>query len=171
MTNDTESQNKSPYYLDWIDLINYKHENYECPTCGGKLIPIRYGYFRPDPKEVGDKYVMGGCCVSSGSPTDYCNKCEKRINMGLYGIDITDEDFRLLAYTQAKIVWLTEYIENNPTKNITEIGHEINKKLAIDKKEFKTFIEKLEKIGHIKIEKNQIKLNKEYKKFHNVIIS
>jgi len=171
MIKDTKSQNNSPYYMDWINLINYKHKDYECPTCGGKLIPIKYGYFEPKEGEVGVKYRLGGCIVRNDSPTDYCTKCEKEINMGTYGIDITCENIELLGYTQEKIVWLTEYIENNPTKNITEIGHEINKKFAIDKKEFTMFIEKLEKIGHLKIEENQIKLNRDYKKFHNLFIS
>ena len=167
-TKDTENQNKSTYYMEWIDLINYKHKKYECPECGGKLIPIKYGYFPINHEEVGIKYLPGGCCVSNDSSTDYCTECQKEINMGTYGIDITQDNITLFSYTQENIICLTEQIEEAPTKTIAKIRNQMNKKLGVNKEEFTKFTEKLEEIGHIKIEKNQIKLINKNKQFHNI---
>lgn len=160
-TKDRNSQNKSIYYMDWINTIKFKHEEYACPECGGKLIPIKYGLMpitEENEKKIGNNYVLGGCCVSIDSPTDYCKKCEKAVIMGIYRIEIEQENHELYIYTREKIIWITEILENTSEKSVNELEKEIYEKFCIDKREFEKFLEKLEDIKHIKKEGQKIKL-------------
>lgn len=171
-TNNHVHQNDSPYYLDWINLINYKHAEYVCPNCGGKLIPIKYGLIpinEENESEIGEEYVLGGCCVNFDSPTDYCKHCQKEIHMGTYGIDISKEDYDLYLYTHRNIEWLTNYLEKHPEKTIKQIEKESNKCLSLNHEEYVAFIEKLENINFIEKDNNHLILVEGYKKFHNAI--
>ena len=149
------------YYMDWIDLIKSRHDPDVCPECGKKLIPIIYGYPAPemlDSEKNGVEYILGGCCVSVDSPTHYCKHCEKNVYMEEYGIEIAKDDPELYHYCQRKIMMLSRTIEEN-TPTIAQL-----KKVAyhngIFKDEFMALIEKLEDIGHIKREKNILKVLK-----------
>ncbi|MDO5825281.1 MAG: hypothetical protein Q4Q22_02785, partial [Methanosphaera sp.] len=164
---DTESQKNSKFYLDWIDTIDYKHIKNKCPECGGSLIPIIYGYgLLPRDKE----FYPGGCCVGDDSPTDYCRKCNKEVNMGVYGIDLNDEDYSLYSYTRDIIIWFTKYLENYPDKTIKQLEKESYKMFSLDKTEFMEFIKRLKEIGYITIDKNRIKIVDGYKDFHTLFV-
>ncbi|MBE6513354.1 MAG: tetratricopeptide repeat protein, partial [Methanobrevibacter olleyae] len=79
-SDDIESQNESSYYMDWISLINFKHEKCICPECHGKLMPIKYGLII----ETIDSDFSSNQCYASEKinilkyrPTDYCPECKK----------------------------------------------------------------------------------------------
>ena len=159
-TDKTKKLHECKYYMNWINLINFKYQSDNCPTCGKELIPILYGYPAPETMEKADKgeIMLGGCCVSYDDPTHYCKHCEKRINLNL-AIDITEDDPELAAYTRWNIYWINGYIKQHPHNNIQEIEKEAQKN-GIDKQEYTKFIEKLEEIKHIKKEKNTLKHTK-----------
>lgn len=154
-----EKLDESPYYMEWIELINYKYESDNCPYCGKDLIPIIFGY--PDPEAIKKseegEIILGGCCVSEDDPTHYCKYCKKEINMGLYNINITNDDLDLSTYARRKIYWITEYIQENPDNSIKTVKKEAQR-IGMNSQEFNKFIEKLEEIKHIKREKNTLKI-------------
>ena len=56
-------------------------ENPKCPKCGGEnTVPICYGLpmYETYEKEQKGELVLGGCCVSSDSPSWYCKDCKNR---------------------------------------------------------------------------------------------
>lgn len=158
-TDETKRLHTCKYYMNWINLINYKYQSDNCPTCGKELIPIIYGYPAPETMKKADKgeIMLGGCCVSYDDPTHYCKQCKKRINLNL-AIDITEDDPELAAYTRWNIYWINGYIKQHPHNTIQEIEKEAQKN-GIDKQEIAKFIEKLEEIKHIIREKNTLKIN------------
>ena len=165
---DKESQNASKFYLDWIDAICYRYNENKCPTCGGKLIPITYGYVQVNLDD--EDLYLGGCCVSDDSPTDYCKNCQKEINMGVYGIILSDEDYDIYSYARDKIIWLTKYLERYPKKTIKQLQKEAYMMFGLDKKEFTTFIEKLEEIEYVTVDKNHVKIADGYDEFHTLFV-
>lgn len=167
ITDDVKSQKESPYYMDWIDLINFKHEKHVCPKCGNKLIPIIYGLVAFDEEErskIGKEYVLGGCMVSEDSPHDYCTHCKKAVYMGVYDIDIISEDSDLARYTGGQIKYIRRLIEENPLKSIEDIKKQSYMDLSMDANEFAKFIEKLEEIGFIKKDSDKLKVIKKHHK-------
>lgn len=148
-----------PYYMDWIDLINYKYESDRCPTCKKELTPILYGYPAPETMERADKgeIILGGCCVSFDSPTHFCKHCKKHVHMETYGIDVTNDDIDLASYTRRHIHWISGYIKEHPDNTIAKMEREALT-MGLDHDELVRFIEKLEEIGHIKREDNSLKL-------------
>ena len=50
-----------------------------CPACGGKLLPIAYGYPGPDLMEAAEKgeVIIGGCEVEEDNPNWQCADCGK----------------------------------------------------------------------------------------------
>lgn len=164
---DKESQDNNKFYMDWISAIMFRHNENKCPTCGGQLIPITYGYGLHNPNH---DFYPGGCCVSHNSPTDFCKNCQKEINMGLYGIIISDEDYSLYSYARDNIIWLTKYLERYPKKTIKQLQKEEYEMFGLDKAEFIKFIEKLEEIEYITVDKNHIKVVEGYKEFHTLFV-
>ena len=90
--------------------------------------------------------------------------------MGVYGIDLNDEDYSLYSYTRDIIIWFTKYLENYPDKTIKQLEMESYKMFGLDKTEFLKFIKRLEEIGYITIDKNRIKIVDGYKDFHTLSV-
>jgi tetratricopeptide (TPR) repeat protein len=164
---DKESQNKCKLYLDWIDVIQYKHKTNKCPTCGGQLTPITYGY---PPINYDEDVYLGGCCISDDSPTDYCRKCKKEINMGIYGIVISTQDYSSYSYARNNIIWLTKYLERYPKKTIKQLQKESYKMFGLDDVEFTKFIDKLREIEYLTMDGNHIKIIEGYDDFHTLFV-
>lgn len=171
-SDDIESQNESSYYMDWISLINFKHEKCICPECHGKLIPIKYGLII----ETQDSEFSSNQCYASEKintlkyrPTDYCPECKKEIYMGLCGIDLKEDNFKLADYTKDIIVWTVEYLEEYPVSSIDSMQKYAYKEFAINNREFKAYIDKLVEIEFLVKEKNQLKLCDDYSNFKNTI--
>ena len=160
-TGNSEKLHESPYYMNWIDLINHKYESYACPDCGNDMIEILYGYPAPEAMARAEKgeIKLGGCIVSDDSPTHYCKHCKKYVNMGTYMIDITSDNPELSYYARGNIRWITKQLMTYPKNSIKHLEKEASK-IGMDSKELMKFIEKLEEIGHIKIEKNNVQLVK-----------
>ena len=51
-----------------------------CPTCGGRVLPIAYGYPGPETREAEERgeLVLGGCTVDPGLPTAVCTGCRRQ---------------------------------------------------------------------------------------------
>lgn len=157
-TRDKESQKGCKYYMDWINLIEDRRDPQICPECGSKLIPIIYGLpvsGMINSEKNGEEYVLGGCCVSNDSPTDYCKSCQKSIFMEAYGIEITKDDPELYVYCQNKIRDISGIIEKHPQKSIAELKQELLTN-GIGPEEFEALLEKLEEIGHIEMNDNHL---------------
>lgn len=52
-----------------------------CPDCGGKVLPIAYGYPGPEMWEAEQRgeIVLGGCTVDPGLPTSVCTGCRRQL--------------------------------------------------------------------------------------------
>ena len=50
-----------------------------CPECGGKFLPIIYGYPGPKMIEAAEKgeVLLGGCVVEEANPNWRCTDCGK----------------------------------------------------------------------------------------------
>ena len=55
--------------------------NRSCPACGGPTKPIVYGLPGPELERRArlGHVVLGGCCVSSLSPTHFCPACRREL--------------------------------------------------------------------------------------------
>jgi len=53
----------------------------KCPHCGSiSTLPFAYGLISDEVHQENakeEKYVSGGCVISSTSPSDYCKDCNK----------------------------------------------------------------------------------------------
>lgn len=60
------------------------HREPECPTCGGRALPILYGFPSGamfDAERRGG-IVLGGCRVTADAPTHECRACASRWQAG-----------------------------------------------------------------------------------------
>jgi len=51
-----------------------------CPDCGGRLLPIEYGYPGPSMMDTYDRgeIALGGCVVTDRDPDLQCYGCQQR---------------------------------------------------------------------------------------------
>ena len=157
--------------MDWIKLINHKHEECICPECGSKLIPIKYGVIMANDLgfRKGKYYASDKINTLTNRPTDYCTMCNKEIYMGLCGIDITENDLKLSRYAREIIIWTIEYLEENHEKTIEEIENDAYEEFSLNHKEMTTYLNKLIEIKFLKKNQDKIKLWIGYAQFKNSI--
>lgn len=170
-TDDTECQKECPYYLKWIKLLNYKHEENVCPHCQKKLIPIKYGVIMANDPDyrTGKYYASENINHEKNRPTDYCNSCKKEIYHGFCGIDLTEDNTPLTWYAKQVLSWLIDYMESNEKITPHELEKAIYEEFSINREEYEALLRKLETIEFIEYEKNTIKLWQTYTKFKNSV--
>jgi len=171
-SDDIETQNDSSYYMDWISLINFKHEKCICPECHGKLMPIKYGLIiatKDSDFSSNQCYASEKINILKYRPTDYCPECKKEIYMGLCGIDLKEDNFKLADYTKDIIVWTVEYLEENHVSSIDSMQKCAYKEFALNNIEFQAYIDKMVEIKFLVKEKNQLMLCDDYSNFKNTI--
>lgn len=83
---------------------------------------------------------------------------------------LSDEDYGMYSYARDNILWLTKYLERYPKKTIKQLQKEAYNIFGLDKKEFTRFIEKLEEIEYVTVDKNHIKVADGYDDFHTLFI-
>jgi len=161
----TLPNNLEEFYLKWIYKINYKFDKKSCPKCGGKLIPIAYGYLTEEGnKKVNEgKCYPGGCCVGDGYPTDYCFNCDEKFYLGVMGLNI-DYPIDSIEYRYVKRVIynisneIYELSGKNGT-NLDGLSNVMCEKYYIDNIEFSELINQLLKLNYIyKVDENHIKI-------------
>lgn len=62
---------------DTDEPFEVKRKPRKCPCCGGKVVPIIYGYPSPDARDAAmrGEIVLGGCVVDIGDPDWMCVDC------------------------------------------------------------------------------------------------
>ena len=92
------------YWMEWISMIKNKHDVRTCPHCGGKLMPIMWGYPLDEHLKRAEKgeFFLGGCSILI--PFDFhCTGCHRELFLGTKGLDIECEDEKLKQYIEFKI--------------------------------------------------------------------
>lgn len=107
----------------------------KCPKCGRKLIEIIYGLPLAETFEAAERgeVILGGCCISSESPSYHCNKCFVDYSKNLdrayiseYGNPNGDEQYNISFRTSDEIVKkvLSELNDNYELSDIEKISGE-----------------------------------------------
>ena len=144
-------QKTGEYYISWIDKIKFKHDTEVCPDCGGKLIPIVWGF--PDSKlleraERGE-VLLGGCCLPAFLTNYCCEKCNNEFDLRFEGLHIECEDFRLNDYIEYKITELKGILKNDSTIFVRSLEGLKKELRGYDDGEFDAFISRLKDLGYI----------------------
>jgi len=87
--------------------------------------------------------------------------------MGLCGIDLKEDNFKLADYTKDIIVWTVEYLEENHVSSIDSMQKCAYKEFALNNIEFQAYIDKMVEIKFLVKEKNQLMLCDDYSNFKN----
>ena len=85
---DVKIKPENEYLLvDEIDSIEYYHTSDVCPECGGKLIPVVYGFPMEETLKAQERgeIILGGCDIS-GTDDFKCNKCGKSFHFNEFGL-------------------------------------------------------------------------------------
>ena len=134
-------------YIGWIYRIRHVNNTRVCPDCGGKLIPIVWGYPTPEMmQKAGREEIFLGGCVIGINPANYrCRNCGHEFDLGHKGFAIEYCDER--DYVIHKIDELTSRInEESPVKSLKNLKEELK---GFDDEEFDAFIGHLKDIGFI----------------------
>ena len=59
-------------------IIKVKTKPDKCPICGGKIIPIEYGFPTNEAFEMAERgeIKLGGCCICEDNPEWACRDCD-----------------------------------------------------------------------------------------------
>ncbi|MBR4447201.1 tetratricopeptide repeat protein [Methanobrevibacter sp.] len=136
-------------YLKWIDAIRQVNEKPVCPDCGGKLIPIIWGYPSSDllEKSLRGEVYLGGCVITI--PTNFhCKSCEKEFCIDYEDVQVECENPRLKEYVLERISSLEMLLTMHSKKGVE--AEEVKSSVSLyDDKEFDMFISRLVEIGYI----------------------
>lgn len=170
-SDDINAQQICPYYLEWINIINSKHDENICPICGEKLIPIRHGVIMAkDPKSRSGKYYSSETFNTlKNRPTDYCMTCQIERYMGFCGIELDETNYYIAWYTKRVLALLIKYLEKKPRTTMKEVEDILYDEFSINQEECEALLLKLELLGFIEYEHDCIKLWSGYKQFRDSI--
>ncbi len=95
-------------YMSWIYKIKSKKDTDVCPECGGKLVPVLYGYPSPDAlkRAAGGEIALGGCDMSLRNRSHSyfsCNECGKEFDMGVCGFEVEHSNPLQQRYIKGKL--------------------------------------------------------------------
>ena len=138
-------------YLSWIYNIKSKNDTDVCPKCGGKLIPVLYGYPSPDAlKRVArGEIALGGCnLILHNISHSYflCEKCDEEFDMGVCGFNVEPENRLQYEYIQSKLSKVMSILTDNSV-SYHILQKQLNKSLC--KKETSEFSNHLRDINAI----------------------
>ena len=137
------------YYIKWIDNIKHVEKPSICPDCGGKLIPIVWGYPSPDDlqRSFRGEVSLGGCNILIKA-NYHCKDCLHDFNLADEGVRIECDNPKLKRYTLFKMFSLNSILKDDSRKRF---GLDEVKKglLTFDDKEFNAFMNRLIEIGYL----------------------
>lgn len=139
------------YYISWIYKIKSKSDIRTCPECGGKLIPIVWGYPLPEMLEQSerDEIFLAGCCLPPNPPGYHCKDCGSEFDLGCMGLHIECEDYRLTDYIEYKIKELTSKLKIGSHIAIKSLETLKNELGGFDDREFGEFIGHLTDLDYL----------------------
>ena len=139
------------YYISWIYNIKSKFNIRFCPDCGGELIPIVWGFPHDGllKKAELDEIFLGGCCIPPNPANYHCKKCDREFDLGVEGLQIECEDYKLYEYIEYKIKELTSILKGNSIVFIRSQDSLKKELKGFDDKEFDTFIKHLKDLDYI----------------------
>ena len=138
-------------YMSWIYKIKSKNDTEICPECGGRLVPVLYGYPSPDALKRAAKgeIALGGCDVSAKNISHsyfLCNDCGWEFDMGLCGFEIGQSNPLQQRYIKSKLSEVMSVLRDNTVSHHI-LQKQLNKSLC--KKETGKFLNHLKDIGAI----------------------
>ena len=137
------------YYMSWIYTIKFRYDTESCPDCGGRLIPIMWGYPRPEMLEMANRgeVFLGGCVLPMSIPNYHCTVCGHEFRLGHEGLHIECDDVKLMDYAESKIDWLICMLnEDSNGKSLSELREKMS---CLKSDEFEAFISHLVEIGYL----------------------
>ncbi len=138
-------------YLSWIYNIKFKYDTEACPECGGKMVPVLYGYPSPDAlkRAARGEIALGGCDVSLKKISHSyfsCKECGKEFDMGLCGFEVEPSNPLQQRYIKGKLSEVMSILTGN-TVSRHILQRQLNKSLC--KKEIGKFLNHLNDIRAI----------------------
>ena len=160
-------------YMSWIYKIKSKNDTEVCPECGGRLVPVLYGYPSPDALKRAAKgeIALGGCDVSAKNISHSyfsCNDCGWEFDMGLCGFEIVQSSPLQQRYIKGKLSEVMSILTDSSVSHHI-LQKQLNKSLC--KKETGKFLAHLKDIRAIfvseswsivSIDENDIPRSKSY---------
>ena len=148
---EANTQEIGDYYISWIYKIKFKSDIRNCPDCGGKLIPIVWGY--PNQKllkkaERGEVF-LGGCELPPNYPNYHCVNCNEEFYLGCEGLHIECDDDKLNDYIKHKIKQLTSKLKNSSTVFIRSLDALKMELKGFGDEEFDAFISHLKDLEYV----------------------
>lgn len=137
------------YYMSWINTIKFRYDTESCPDCGGRLIPILWGYPGPEMLEKANRgeVFLGGCVLPMNNPDYHCTGCGHEFHLGHEGIHIECDDVKLRDYTESKIDQLRCLLgRDSNAKSLSELRKNMH---GLKSDEFEAFVSHLVEIGYL----------------------
>ena len=133
------------YYISWIYKIKSKSNIRFCPDCGGELIPIVWGLPHEGllRKAERGEIFLGGCCIPPNHPNYHCKKCDGEFDLGVEGLHIECDDYRLYEYIEYKIKELISLLRGESLVVIRSLDTLKKELKGFDDEEFNAFIKHL----------------------------
>ena len=146
-----DSSEIGDYYISWIYKIKSKSDIRFCPDCGGELIPIVWGFPHDGllKKEERGEIFLGGCCIPPNPSNYHCKKCDREFDLGVEGLQIECDDYKLNEYIEYKIRELTSILKGNSIVFIRSLDSLKKELTCFDDKEFDAFINHLKDLDYI----------------------
>ena len=137
------------FYISWIDSIRSFTSIETCPDCGGRLLPIVYGYPPTELLEQADReeIFLGGCVIPPNPANYHCIDCSHEFDLGCNGVEIEFGDFN--DYAEYKIKELTGCLRNDTMLFIRSADKLKDDLKGIDDIEFNLFITRLTDLGYL----------------------
>ena len=139
------------YYISWIYKIKSKSNIRFCPECGGELIPIVWGFPHDEllRKAERDEIFLGGCCIPPNPPNYHCKKCNKEFDLGIEGLHIECDDYRLHNYIEYEIKELISILRGKSLVVIRSLDTLKKELKGFDDEEFNAFIKHLIELDYL----------------------
>ena len=147
------------YYLKWIDDIRKVNVSRTCPDCGGKLIPIAWGYPSPETLERAQRgeVHLGGCDVTFKRFNFHCRECKKYFEMYYENFDVESADPKMERYFHFKMFVLLAAFKNGSTNSL-EQDYLREYLKTFSEVEFNAFMDKLAEIGFVELKDGYVML-------------
>ena len=139
------------FYANWIHAIKSKSNTETCPECGGKLLPIVWGYPSSEvmEKAMRDEVYLGGCVLPLIHVNYHCINCDGEFNLGYEGFHIECENDRIADYVKYKIRELTSKLKTDYLVFIKSHDSLKGELKGFDDEEFDEFISHLTDLGFL----------------------
>lgn len=137
------------FYISWIHKIKSRTNVRVCPECGGKLIPIEYGYPSAEMMEKAERgeIFLGGCTPYMSNYR--CRECGLEFDLGCEGLVIECDDAMMCEYAEYKIRQLTTLLRSDDAVVIKSRKSLKGQLPGFDDRELDEFLDRLIDLDHL----------------------